>query len=106
MGARRVFAAACISGVLWAFAGTLPPGAAHAAELVVLTGQGATPGVKEVAAAFARASGHKVTVIQEGGAALDQRLANGPADLIASSPEQIKDLIKRGSGVGGGGGAV
>jgi hypothetical protein len=30
-----------------------------------LTKQGATPGVREVAAAFERASGHKVTVIQE-----------------------------------------
>ena len=95
MGARRTFA------VLWEFAGALPPGAAQAAELVVVSGQGATPGVKELAAAFARKSGHKVTVVQEAGAALDQRLSNGPADLIASSPDQIDDLVKKGKVVAG-----
>jgi molybdate transport system substrate-binding protein len=79
----------------------LPQGAAQAAELTVLTGQGATPGVRELAATFERTSGHKVTVIQEAGAALDQRLSNGPADLIASSPEQIEDLVKKGKVVAG-----
>ena len=33
----------------------------QAAELIILTNQGATPGVSELAAAFERASGHKVT---------------------------------------------
>jgi molybdate transport system substrate-binding protein len=96
-GAWRTIAAAGILGALAA----VPQGAARAAELVVLTGQGATPGVREVAAAFTRASGHTVTVLQEAGAALDQRLANGPADLIASSPVQIDDLIKKGKVVAG-----
>src|SRR5260370_32860750 len=88
-GARGKFAAACILGVILGFTGSLPPGAARAAELVVLTNQGATPGVRELAAAFARASGHKVTVIQEAGAALDKKLSDGPADLITSKPEPI-----------------
>jgi len=101
MGARRTFAAACILAMLWEFAGALPPGAAQAAELVVVSGQGATPGVKELAAAFARMSGHKVTVVQEAGAALDRRLSNGPADLIAGSPDQIDDLVKKGKVVSG-----
>jgi molybdate transport system substrate-binding protein len=57
--------------------------------------------VRELAAAFARASGHKVTVVQEAGAALDQRLANGPADLITSNPEQIEGLVKKGQVVAG-----
>jgi molybdate transport system substrate-binding protein len=90
--ARRKIVAA---GILAALAAT-PQGAAQAAELVVITGQGATPGVREIGVAFARASGHKVTVIQEAGAALDQRLATGAADLIASSPDQIDDLVKKG----------
>jgi len=95
MGARRTFAAVCILAVLWVFPS--PPGAAQAAELVVVTGQGTTPGVKEVAAAFARTSGNKVTVIQEAGPELEQRLAaNGAVDLIASSPDQIGDLVKKG----------
>ena len=100
-GARGNFAAACILGIILGFTGSLPPGAAQAAELVVLTNQGATPGVRELAAAFARASGHKVTVIQEAGAALDKRLSDGPADLITSNPEQIEGFIKKGQVVAG-----
>jgi molybdate transport system substrate-binding protein len=87
--------------MLWEFAGAMPPGAAQAAELVVVSGQGATPGVKELAAAFARVSGHKLTVVQEAGAALDQRLSHGPADLIAGSPDPIDDLVKKGKVVAG-----
>jgi hypothetical protein len=72
MRACAKFAAACILGAL------VPQGAALAAELIILTNQGATPGVRELAAAFERASGHKVTVIQEEGAALELRINNGP----------------------------
>jgi ABC-type molybdate transport system substrate-binding protein len=82
MGVYGKLAAACVLGVL----GSLPQGAAEAAELVILTNQGVTPGVREVAAAFERSSGNTVTVIQEAGGALERRLAsNGPADLIARS---------------------
>ena len=94
---RETFAAACVLASL--AAGT--PQAAGAAELTVLTNQGATPGVREVAAAFERASGHKVTVIQEAGPELDRRLASGgPADLITSNPGPIADLVKKGHVVG------
>src|ERR1700722_13167692 len=56
---------------------------------------------REVAAAFERTSGNKVTVIQEAGPALEQRLAsNGPADLIASNPASIEGLAKKGWVVG------
>jgi molybdate transport system substrate-binding protein len=101
MGACGKIAAACmravIAGIISGSLGALPPGAARAAELTVLTNQGATPGVREVAAAFAHASGHTVTVIQETGPSLEQRLkSNGPADLITSNPEQINGLIKNG----------
>ncbi len=72
-------------------------GVAGAAELVVITNQGATPGVREVAAAFARASGHQVTVVQEGGAALEGRLASGgQADLIATNPSGIAEQVQKG----------
>src|SRR6516164_551338 len=98
MGACGKVAAACILGVL----GALAQGAARAAELTILTNQGATPGVRELAAAFERATGHKVTVIQEAGAALERRLASGgPADLIASNPGPFDDLVKRGKVVAG-----
>ena len=93
MVGRRKFATA---SVLVGLVGGLPL-AAPAAELTVITNQGATPGVREVATAFARASGHKVTVVQEAGPELDKRLAaGGPADLITSNPGPIADMVKRG----------
>jgi hypothetical protein len=55
------FAAAYTLGAL----ALIPHGAAMAAELVILTNQGATPDVRELAAGFSRASGHKVTVIRQ-----------------------------------------
>jgi len=73
----------------------------HAAELTVLASQGNLPGVRELAAAFARTSGHKVTVLQEVGKALEQRLNDGPADLIALGPPQLEDLVKKGKVVAG-----
>ena len=58
----------------------------QAAELTVLASQGNLPGLTALAAAFAKASGHKVNVIQEVGKALEERLTNGPADLIGGNP--------------------
>ncbi len=95
MGLRAGIAAA---GMLL---GSLPQGAA-AAELVILTNQGATPGVRELATAFAQASGHKVTVIQEAGAALERRLNSPtPGDLLTANPEPFDSLIKSGKVVPG-----
>ena len=73
----------------------------QAAELIFLSNQGATPGVKELAAGFARASGHKVTVLEEAGSALEQRIANGPADLISLNPDAMEALVKKGGVVTG-----
>ena len=103
MGASKTLAAACmVAGLSLGVAGSLPQAAAVAAELVVLTNQGATPGVRELAAAFERSSGHKVTVIQEDAAALERRLnSNGPADLITSNPAPIDGLIRKGKVVAG-----
>src|SRR2546425_10824498 len=92
MGTFAKFAAAFVLGVL----GSIAHGAAMAADLVVLTNQGATPGVRELAAAFARASGHKVTVIQEEGASLERRINSGPADLVTGNPPTIEELVKSG----------
>jgi molybdate transport system substrate-binding protein len=109
MRASTKFAAACMLGVL-AFTSQR---AATAAELIILTNQGATPGVTELANAFSRATGHKVTVIQDGGLAggaavadplspaLNQRLDSGPADLVTANPEQIEALAKQGKIVPG-----
>jgi molybdate transport system substrate-binding protein len=91
MRASARFAAACLLGALG-----LMPRAAAAADLVILTNQGATPGVKELAAAFERASGHKVTVMQVEGDALEQRIASGRVDLVTANPPAIEDLVKKG----------
>src|SRR2546430_4258511 len=72
-----------------------------AADLVILTNQGATPGVKELAAAFSRASGHKVIVIQADDAVLQQKLNDGTADLITRNPGPIDELVKNGKVVAG-----
>ncbi len=86
------FAAASILGAV-AF---MSYGAATTAELIILTNQGATPGVRELAAAFAQASGHKVTVVQEEGAALERRISSGSADLVTGNPGTIEVLVKGG----------
>ena len=53
MGACEKVAAACIRavipGMMLGMLGASPQGAAQSAELTVLTNQGATPGVREVA---------------------------------------------------------
>src|SRR5690349_325227 len=70
---------------------------AVAADLVILTNQGATPGVRELATAFSQTSGHKVTVIQEAGAALERRLnSSTPGDLLTANPEAFDGLVKNG----------
>jgi molybdate transport system substrate-binding protein len=92
MGARARVAAACILGTL----ALIPQGVTTAVELTILTNQGATPGVRELAAAFSRTSGHKVTVIQEEGAALERRINTGPADLVTGNPPAIEALVKSG----------
>jgi molybdate transport system substrate-binding protein len=78
-------------------------GVSQAAELVVLSSQGNAPGIAELAAGFARASGHKVTVVNETGSAFEQRLVSGPADLITGGPEVIEGLTKKGRVVAGSG---
>ena len=92
MGSCAKITAACILGAL----GSIASGAAMAADLVILTNQGATPGVRELAAAFSRASGHKVTVVQADDAVLQQRLNDGTADLITGNPGPIDELVKSG----------
>src|SRR5688572_11886340 len=97
MGARAHIAAACILGSL----ALTPREVTTAVELTILTNQGATPGVRELAAAFSRTSGHKVTVIQEEGAALERRINTGPADLVTGNPPAIDALVKSGKVVAG-----
>ena len=73
----------------------------RAADLVIIGNQGALPGVRALAEGFARESGHRVTVVDESGAALERRLESGPADLITLNPEAMADLAKKGRVVAG-----
>ena len=93
MKACAKFVVACMLVVL----GLTPHGASAAAELIILTNQGATPGVKELAAAFARASGHTVTVTQVEGDALNETIKRGRADLVTGNPETIEPLVGNGT---------
>ena len=79
----------------------LLPGAAAASELTVLAGMGVVSGVRDVAPAFERATGHKVIVSFEAGPSLMQKVtSNAPADLVVHYPEAIDDLIRQGRVVG------
>ena len=69
---------------------------AQAAELIFLSNQGANPGVQALAQGFMQASGHKVTVLDLSGSALEQRIANGPADLMSLNPKALAGLAKKG----------
>jgi molybdate transport system substrate-binding protein len=78
----------------------VPAGAALAADLVILTNQGAVPGVRELAAAFEKKSGHKVEVVFAEGDVLERRVSDGSADLVTGNPGPMADLAKSGKVVG------
>ena len=78
-------------------AATILAGPAQAADLVIWTSQGSVPNVREVSGAFARASGHKVTVVQVGSSGLERRLAGGEQpDVAIIGHEEMEELAKKG----------
>jgi molybdate transport system substrate-binding protein len=72
---------------------------ARAAEIVALGSQGNISGIRDLAAGFERASGHKVTAIQERNV-MEKVNSNAPADVVAANPPVIDNLIKQGKVVG------
>jgi molybdate transport system substrate-binding protein len=72
---------------------------AQAAEILVLGSQGNISGIRDLAAGFERASGHKVIASQERNV-MDKVNANAPADVVSGNPPVIDDLIKQGKVVG------
>jgi molybdate transport system substrate-binding protein len=92
MKAVSKLAAVCV----FAASGIVPQSPAFAADLVVLSNQGAVPGLTEIAAAFSRMSGHKVTVVLAEGDVLGQRLAAGTVDLVSQNPGPMDELVKAG----------
>ncbi|HWP24874.1 MAG TPA: substrate-binding domain-containing protein, partial [Xanthobacteraceae bacterium] len=70
---------------------------AQAAELRVLSGNGARAAVRELCAQFERASGHKVTVQFEVNAGLERKILAGESfDVAVLNPRPLDTLIKQG----------
>jgi len=90
-----------LAGVL-ALVGVLLGGTAHAAEIVVYLNQATQSGVKELASAFEKASGHKVNVSFQGGPNLNQKINEGTTgDVTSLGLGQFDDFVKSGKVVTG-----
>ena len=74
---------------------------ANAADITILVNQGALSGVRDLAAGFEKASGHKV-VIDFVGVAEQAEKINGdaPGDVVVNFMAAFEDLIKRNKVVG------
>ena len=69
----------------------------QAAEITIFTSMGSLSGVTDLAAAYEKASGHKVIVAARIGPALPKALAsNEPGDIIANFTPAFAGLIKQG----------
>lgn len=97
MGIRLRLTALCMGGVVFLMQAGGP---AMAAGLVILTNQGATPGVRELGNAFTRTSGHTVTVIQAEDDLLTRMLNDGSADLLTQNPGPMENFVKDGKVIG------
>jgi len=79
-----------------------PAGRARATEITVYLNQATASGVRELAAGFEKATGHKVDVSFQGGPALNQKIVSGAAgDLVSLGLDQFDDYIKQGKVVAG-----
>jgi molybdate transport system substrate-binding protein len=77
-----------------------PP--ARAADITIFLNQATASGVRELAAGFEKASGHKVDVSFQAGPALNQKIVSGaPGDLVSLGLDQFDDYIKQGKVVAG-----
>jgi molybdate transport system substrate-binding protein len=75
-------------------------GAAQSAEITILSGMGSFSGARDLAAAFTKATGHKVNAVFE--TQLNAKLnTNAPADVVAAGPDQMADLVNQGKIVPG-----
>ena len=86
---------------LFAMVGIITGSSANAAEITVLLNQATESGVRELAAAFEKATGNKVIVSFQGGAALNQKVNAGEGDLVSSGIAQVDDWVKNGKIVAG-----
>src|SRR5262245_3066901 len=89
------------AGVLALF-GLSVGGTANAAEIVVYLNQATQSGVKEMATAFEKATGHKVNVSFQGGPNLNQKINEGTTgDVTSLGLQQFDEFVKTGKVVTG-----
>jgi molybdate transport system substrate-binding protein len=89
----RTLAAALLAGAVTT---------AQAAELKVVSGNGARAAVQELCAQFERTSGHKVSLRFEVNAALKRKIEAGETfDVAILNPPVLDDLIRQGKVVAG-----
>jgi molybdate transport system substrate-binding protein len=76
-------------------------GAAQAAEISILVNQGALSGVRDLAAGFEKASGHKVVIDFAGAPEQAEKInMDAPGDVVVNFMPAFDDLIKRNKVVG------
>jgi molybdate transport system substrate-binding protein len=86
-----------VAGVILAGGFLCVGGSAVAAEITIFTSMGSLSGVTDLAAAYEKASGHRVVVAARIGPALPKALAsNEPGDIIANFTSTFDGLIKQG----------
>src|SRR5882757_10808503 len=75
----------------------------QAAEVIIYANQGAASGIRDLAAGFEKASGHKVVIVTAQGAAFMQKInADEPGDVVTGFfPAGLEDFVKRGKAVEG-----
>jgi molybdate transport system substrate-binding protein len=74
----------------------------HAAEITVMAGMGVVSGVRDLAPAYEKLTGHKVVVRFEQTAVMNEKInAGAPADVAALQPAQVENFIKLGKMVAG-----
>src|SRR5215510_3107562 len=75
----------------------LSAGPLQAAEITILAGMGVISGVRDLAPAFERMTGHKVIVRFEQTADINKVINSGAAaDIAALQPQQVEAFIKDG----------
>jgi molybdate transport system substrate-binding protein len=88
----KLLAAGCLAALL-------AQGAAQAAEITVMGGMGVISGLRDLAAGFQGATGHKVNAVFDANP-LAKVEAGAPADIVALNPPVIDRLIQSGKVVG------
>jgi molybdate transport system substrate-binding protein len=75
----------------------LPVTGGDAAEITLLSGNGARAAVRELVAQFERASGHRVAIRFEVNAALKRKIEAGETfDAVVLNPPVLDDLVRKG----------